>query len=174
MSQNLGREYTKFVSQNILGMLGISIYILADTFYISKAAGSNGITVLNLCLPLYNLIYAIGSMIGVGSATRFTILKAQRDSGCDRFFSNAVFCCLIISIPFILIGAFSPDGILRIMGGDADIASLGVPYARIFLMFAPFFMINFIINAFVRNDGDRKSTRLNSSHTDSSRMPSSA
>lgn len=153
MSQNLGREYTKFVSQNILGMLGISIYILADTFYISKAAGSNGITVLNLCLPLYNLIYAIGSMIGVGSATRFTILKAQRDSGCDRFFSNAVFCCLIISIPFILIGAFSPDGILRIMGGDADIASLGVPYARIFLMFAPFFMINFIINAFVRNDG---------------------
>ena len=56
MSQNLGREYTKFVSQNILGMLGI----LADTFYISKAAGSNGITVLNLCLPLYNLIYAIG------------------------------------------------------------------------------------------------------------------
>lgn len=153
MSQNLGREYTMFVSQNILGMLGISIYILADTFYISKAAGSNGITVLNLCLPLYNLIYAIGSMIGVGSATRFTILKAQRDSGCDRFFSNAVFCCLIISIPFILIGAFSPDGILRIMGGDADIASLGVPYARIFLMFAPFFMINFIINAFVRNDG---------------------
>ena len=86
MSQNLGREYTKFVSQNILGMLGISIYILADTFYISKAAGSNGITVLNLCLPLYNLIYAIGSMIGVGSATRFTILKAQRDSGCDRYF----------------------------------------------------------------------------------------
>lgn len=153
MSQNLGREYTKFVSQNILGMLGISIYILADTFYISKAAGSNGITVLNLCLPLYNLIYAIGSMIGIGSATRFTILKAQRDSGCDRFFSNAVFCCLIISIPFILIGALSPDGILRIMGGDADIASLGVPYARIFLMFAPFFMINFIINAFVRNDG---------------------
>lgn len=153
MSQNLGREYTMFVSQNILGMLGISIYILADTFYISKAAGSNGITVLNLCLPLYNLIYAIGSMIGIGSATRFTILKAQRDSGCDRFFPNAVFCCLIISIPFILIGAFSPDGILRIMGGDADIASLGVPYARIFLMFAPFFMINFIINAFVRNDG---------------------
>lgn len=153
MSQNLGREYTKFVSQNILGMLGISIYILADTFYISKAAGSNGITVLNLCLPLYNLIYAIGSMIGIGSATRFTILKAQRDSGCDRFFSNAVFCCLIISIPFILTGALSPDGILRIMGGDADIASLGVPYARIFLMFAPFFMINFIINAFVRNDG---------------------
>ena len=102
MSQSLGKEYIKFVSQNILGMLGISIYILADTFYISKAAGADGITVLNLCLPLYNLIYAIGSMVGVGSATRFTILKAQGDLVCHRFFSNAIFSVLFLSIPCLL------------------------------------------------------------------------
>lgn len=153
MSQSLGKEYIKFVSQNILGMLGISIYILADTFYISKAAGADGITVLNLCLPLYNLIYAIGSMVGVGSATRFTILKAQGDSVCHRFFSNAIFSVLFLSIPFMLAGAFFPDRILKIMGGDSAIAALGIPYARIFLIFAPCFMINFIMNAFVRNDG---------------------
>lgn len=152
MSQSLGRQYTKFVSQNILGMLGISIYILADTFYISKAAGADGITVLNLCLPLYNLIYAIGSMIGVGSATRFTIYKAQEDPACDRFFSNAVFCCILISIPFILAGLIFPDHVLKLMGGDSSIVELGVPYARIFMTFAPFFMINFVVNAFVRND----------------------
>lgn len=29
----------KYVSQNILGMLGISVYILADTFFISMAEG---------------------------------------------------------------------------------------------------------------------------------------
>lgn len=152
MSQSLGRQYTKFVSQNILGMLGISIYILADTFYISKAAGADGITVLNLCLPLYNLIYAIGSMIGVGSATRFTLFKAQEDPVCDRFFSNAVFCSIIISIPFILAGLIFPDHVLKLMGGDSSIVALGVPYARIFMTFAPFFMINFVVNAFVRND----------------------
>ena len=153
MSQSLGKEYIKFVSQNILGMLGISIYILADTFYISKAAGADGITVLNLCLPLYNLIYAIGSMVGVGSATRFTILKAQGDSGCHRFFSNAIFSVLFLSIPFMLAGALCPGQVLKIMGGDASITALGIPYARIFLIFAPCFMLNFIMNAFVRNDG---------------------
>lgn len=136
-----------------MGMLGISIYILADTFYISKAAGTDGITVLNLCLPLYNLIYAIGSMVGVGSATRFTIWKAQGDPVCDRFFSNAVFSVLILSIPFILAGAVCPGQVLNMMGGDSSITALGIPYARIFLIFAPCFMINFIMNAFVRNDG---------------------
>lgn len=152
MSQSLGRQYTKFVSQNIFGMLGISIYILADTFYISKAAGADGITVLNLCLPLYNLIYAIGSMIGAGSATRFTLYKVQKDPVCDCFFSNAIFCSIIISIPFILAGLIVPDRVLKLMGGDSSIVALGVPYARIFMMFAPFFMINFVVNAFVRND----------------------
>ena len=104
MSQSLGKEYIKFVSQNILGMLGISIYILADTFYISKAAGADGITVLNLCLPLYNLIYAIGSMVGVGSATRFTILKAQGDLVCHRFFSNAIFSVLFLITGCLIAG----------------------------------------------------------------------
>ena len=39
------------------------------------------------------------------------------------------------------------------MGGDAGIVALGIPYARIFLLFTPFFMCNYIVSAFVRNDG---------------------
>ena len=59
------RQFAKYVSQNILGMIGISLYILADTFFISKAVGADGITALNLVLPLYNFIFALGLMIGV-------------------------------------------------------------------------------------------------------------
>ena len=61
---------SSYVSQNMLGMLGMSLYILADTYFISKAVGADGITALNLVLPVYNLIFAIGAMIGVGSAIR--------------------------------------------------------------------------------------------------------
>ena len=58
------KQFARYVTQNIFGMLGISCYIIADTFFIAKAAGTDGITVLNLVLPIYNLIFAIGSMIG--------------------------------------------------------------------------------------------------------------
>ena len=58
-------------------MVGMSLYILADTFFISKAVGSNGITALNLVLPVYNLIFAIGAMIGVGSAIRYVVEKIK-------------------------------------------------------------------------------------------------
>lgn len=38
------------------------------------------------------------------------------------------------------------------MGGDAGIVALGTGYTRIFLLFTPFFMMNYVIMAFVRND----------------------
>ena len=106
---NIQKQFIKYVSQNICGMLGISCYIIVDTFFISQAAGTDGITVLNLVLPVYNLIFAIGSMIGVGSATRYTILKAQEDDSAKKYFANAILCILMISIPFVLSGIFSPD-----------------------------------------------------------------
>ena len=151
---DLTKQFFKYVSQNIFGLLGTSCYILADTYFISQAAGTDGVTLLNLCLPVYNFIFAVGSMVGLGAATRYAILKAQGDERCQRYFSNAIFCACVLSVPFLLVGIFAPGGLLRLMGGDAGIMALGIPYARIFLMFTPFFMCNYIVSAFVRNDGD--------------------
>ena len=75
---NLTKQFFKYVSQNIFGLIGTSCYILADTYFIAQAAGTDGVTLLNLCLPMYNLIFAFGSMIGLGAATRYAILQAQR------------------------------------------------------------------------------------------------
>lgn len=83
---NLTKQFFKYVSQNIFGLLGTSCYILADTYFISQAAGTDGVTLLNLCLPVYNFIFAIGSMIGLGAATRYAILKAQGDARCQKYF----------------------------------------------------------------------------------------
>ena len=38
---NLTKQFFKYVSQNIFGLLGTSCYILADTYFISQAAGTD-------------------------------------------------------------------------------------------------------------------------------------
>lgn len=48
-------------------MIGQSVYILADTFFISFNSGANGLAALNLILPVFGIMFAIGSMIGIGS-----------------------------------------------------------------------------------------------------------
>ncbi len=145
--------FAKYVSQNILGMLGISVYILADTFFISMAEGADGITALNLVLPVYSLIFAIGAMMGVGSAIRFKILRARNDRSAETYFSNALLWALVIGLVIAGIGIAAPQKIVALLGGDDRIVAVGKEYTGIFMMFAPFFMWNHICNAFVRNDG---------------------
>jgi putative MATE family efflux protein len=150
---NIGRQFAKYVSQNVLGMVGMSLYILADTFFISKAVGADGITALNIVLPVYNLIFAIGAMIGVGSAIRFAVGRGCNDVNSDKYFFNAIFFALIFGIIFAVAGIFIPNRIVSVLGGDDRIVAVGAPYTRIFMAFAPCFMWNHICNAFVRNDG---------------------
>ncbi len=147
------KQFAKYVSQNVFGMIGMSLYILADTFFIAKAVGANGITALNLVLPVYNLIFAIGAMIGVGSAIRYTVSKNRTGEDKEGYFFNALFWGIVIGIGFLLIGLFLPEQLVALLGGDEVIVAIGAPYTRIFMLFSPFFILNYICNAFVRNDG---------------------
>lgn len=151
-SKGASSEFAKYVSQNVFAMIGMSCYILADTFFISKAVGANGITALNLVLPLYNLIFAIGSMIGVGSAIKFAIAKNQKESN-KHYFFNAMFFTTVFGIIFMAIGILAPEKLVELLGGSREIVAVGAPYTKIIMAFAPLFMWNYVCNAFVRNDG---------------------
>lgn len=146
------RDFFKYVSRNVAGMLGVSAYIFADTFFISVAGGTNGITVLNLVLPLFGLIFAIGLMIAVGSATSYAIKNAQGKENTEHFFTHSITWQLIVSIPFIILGFVSPESWLILMGGDNEIVAMGIPYVRIILLGSPFFMVNYSFTSFIRND----------------------
>lgn len=148
----MNQLFLKYVFQNVAGMIGISIYILADTFFISVCSGANGITVLNLALPIYGLIFAIGAMIGVGSATRYAIKKAQGQKDIEHYFTQAIIWDTIFSIPFMLLGILVPEQVLRLMGADSEIMLLGRNYVRIFMTATPLFMMNYAFTSFARND----------------------
>lgn len=132
-------------------MIGLSVYILADTFFISYASGADGLAALNLILPVFGLMYAIGAMIGIGSATRYGISKAKGEAT-DHYFTQSIAWSVLFSIPFVLAGIFIPDKCLALLGADAELVELGKTYLRIILIVAPFFMCNYTVTAFARND----------------------
>ncbi len=148
----MARQFTKYVLQSVIGMIGISIYILADTYFISLYSGADGLAMLNLALPIYGLMFAIGSMIGIGSATGFSLRHAVGDS-VKYHFTESLEWSLIFALPFVLLGIFAPEQVLTVMGADQTLASLGSSYIRIVLIGAPLFMTNYTFTSFVRNDG---------------------
>lgn len=96
------KKFIKYVSQNMLGMVGMSVYILADTYFISVAVGADGITALNLVLPIYNIIFAIGAMMGVGSAIRF-VVERNKKARMRMDISSMRLCGLLSSVCFLFL-----------------------------------------------------------------------
>ena len=140
---NLTKQFFKYVSQNIFGLLGTSCYILADTYFISQAAGTDGVTLLNLCLPIYNFIFAIGSMLGLGAATRYAILRAQGDERSERYFSNALLWALVFALPFMLAGIFCPEVLLRFMAirSERAFSNLSLKSFHYYMLLANYKMV---------------------------------
>lgn len=154
------KQLRRYIMPNMLAMVGTSCYVLADTVFVAKAAGANGITALNLALPIYGLIFAIGSMIGIGSATRYSLKKALGNADADAFFSNSILWSLLLGVFLGIAGVMGTVPILRFMGADDTILAIGLPYMRIVFAMTPFFMLNYTFTAFVRNDDAPKIAML--------------
>ncbi len=146
-------SFSKYVSLNVLGMLGLSCYILADTFFVARGLGSNGITALNLAIPIYSFINGTGLLIGMGGATRFTILKEEKKQK-NQVFTQAIWCALIISTLFLLIGLFFSNDLSSLLGADPEVLSNTNAYIKTILIFAPMFILNNVVRA-VKNSSRR-------------------
>ena len=48
------KRFTRYVTQSVAGMIGISVYVLADTFFISVYSGADWLAILNLILPVWD------------------------------------------------------------------------------------------------------------------------
>lgn len=153
MEKSLLNTFAKYVSLNILGMIGISCYILADTYFVSKAMGATGIAALNLSISIYSVIHGIGLMIGIGGATRFSILKSQReDRKANAVFSTSAKLGIMTGLLFVIAGIFGAGRLTLILGADSSTLPLTKTYLGTLLSFSPFFILNNVMLAFVRND----------------------
>lgn len=160
-SRSAGREFVKYTSLNVLGMAGLSCYILADTFFISKGLGANGLAALNLAIPIYSFIHGCGLMLGIGGGTKYSIFKGQNSSkNANAVFTNTLYMSAVFAGFFILIGFFFSDVLTRMLGADAEIADMTKTYLRVILLFSPAFILNNICICFVRNDGNPRLSML--------------
>lgn len=148
------KEYTKYVVLNVLGMIGLSCYILADTFFISMGLGSNGLAALNLAIPIYNFIHGTGLMLGMGGATRYSMLRSQgAEEKADRIFTLSLLLILGFAAVFFCAGLFGASRLTGLLGADGAVFDMCRTYLQVMLLFSPAFMMNDLLICFVRNDG---------------------
>lgn len=155
------QKFIKYVTLSVAGMIGLSCYILADTFFISRGLGVTGLAALNLAIPVFSFIHGCGLMLGMGGATWYSIFRGQKaQDKCDRVFTHMLWLTLLMAALFMLAGLFLSDGLTRILGADTQTAAMTRSYLRVLLLFSPAFMMNDLMTCFVRNDGNPRLAML--------------
>lgn len=157
MNHKKYKLFSKYVSFSMISTLGVSCYILADTYFIANAVGPEGLTALNLILPIFNVIFGFGILIGMGGATRFSIHFSQGNKEeASHYFEESITLALLVSIPLIFIGFFFPNTITGLLGADQSIKPIASQYLKTIVLFTPFFILNQILLTFIRNDHNPK------------------
>lgn len=144
----------KYSTLSVFGMIAISCYILADTFFVARGLGTNGLAALNLAIPAYNFIHGTGLMLGMGGATKFSIYKSQNDhKSADAIYTNTLYLGVIFSVLFMAVGLFLSGRLATLLGADSAVFDMTNTYLKVLLLFSPAFIFNDILLCFVRNDG---------------------
>ena len=152
--RGLRGQFVRYVSLNMLGMAGLSCYILADTFFVSKALGADGLAALNLAIPVYSFIHGSGLMIGMGGGIKYSIVKSQGAAQrADQIFTNAAVLTAAIAACFFLTGLLASGPLALLLGADGTVYEMTRIYIQVILLFAPMFMTNNLLLCFIRNDG---------------------
>lgn len=152
-------EFFRYTSLSVCGMIAISCYILADTYFVAQGLGTNGLAALNLAIPIYNFIHGIGLMLGMGGATKFSICRSQnRQLEANRMFTNTLYLGVLFSALLVLTGIFLSEPLVRLLGAEGDVLKMANTYLKVMLLFSPAFIFNDILLCFVRNDGNPRLT----------------
>ena len=154
--ETLLKKFLRYTSLNILGMLGTSLYVVADAFFIAFFVGAKGLIAVNLTLPMFNLMTAFALAIGVGGASRFAMHKSlDREEDAYRVFSAAIKINLFIALIFFS-GLFFANDLALVFGANSETLEVTRVYMKVVMVFAPAYMSNHLLTVFVTNDGKPK------------------
>ncbi|MGE4284731.1 MAG: MATE family efflux transporter [Clostridia bacterium] len=161
LDENIFVIFKKFVITSTSGMIMISLYILFDTIFIGQGIGQAGLAALNISIPIYNILFGTGILIGSGSATIMAISLGNKDmKGAQRAYEHSVCLGIITGIVYTFSGLMFIDQIAIFLGASTENMQLVKEYLGIIVSFSWSFVMVYNLAAVVRNDNGPKRAML--------------
>lgn len=133
------KKLLKFTFPSIIMMIFTSVYGVVDGIFVSNFAGKIPFAAINLIMPVFLIIGAIGFMIGTGgSALVARYLGEGRTKKANTTFSMLIYVSLFFGIFVSLMGFILIKPISVFLGAEGEMLRYCVLYGQILLptMFA--------------------------------------
>lgn len=140
----------------IAAMLVTSVYNMADTYFVSSM-GSSATAAVGIVLSLMAMIQAVGFALGMGSATKVSILLGKEDiEQANRYGVGAVVAAVTTGILMTIAGLYYFEPLLQLLGATPTMLPYALEYGRYILLAAPCMNLSFVLNNLLRAEGKAK------------------
>lgn len=146
-----------FAVPSVIAMLVSSLYNIVDQIFIGQGVGYLGNAATNVAYPLTTICLAIALLIGIGSASRFSLsLGAGEPEQAARVVGNAIAMMAVLGLLYTLLVEAFLHPLLLAFGATPDVMPYAVAYTRITALGMPLLIVTNAMSNLARADGSPK------------------
>ena len=138
----------------IISMLVTALYNIVDQIFIGQGIGMLGNAATNIAFPLSTTCTAISLLLGIGSATNFSLyLGAGEKNESEKYAGNGIVLMALFGIFLFLVTTIFLTPMLKFFGATKDVLPYAKAYTRITAFGFPFLIANTGMSKLILADG---------------------
>ncbi|OPL09702.1 MAG: hypothetical protein AVO33_06065 [delta proteobacterium ML8_F1] len=156
LEHHVTRTIVRLTGPMIFGMLGMMIYNLIDTYYVSLL-GTRELAALSFTYPVVLIVNSVS--LGIGMGTTSVVARAMGEDRYDLVVArstDSLILGILISVVFSTIGVLTIRPVFRLLGAQGEVLEIIVSYMRIWFIGSVFVVVPMIGNSVLRALGDTK------------------
>lgn len=149
--------YFKYLMAAFGSALISSIYSIVDIAMVGQYHGPEGSAALAVVAPVWNVIYSLGLLVGIGGAVLFSTIRGRgerHEKESNEYFTASVISAVILALIVWLVIIFFDGQLLKMFGAQDSTLVLARKYVMPVKFAVPFFLFNQMLAAYLRNDKD--------------------
>ena len=151
--------YFKYLKAAFGSALITSIYGIVDMSMVGQYQGPDGTAALAVVAPIWNIIYSLGLLMGIGGSILLSTVRGQDSNSksspltrSNEYFTTALIGVSTFAVLAWLMIIFFDKPLLLFFGADASLLPLARRYLVPVKFVIPAFLFNQFLAAFLRND----------------------
>lgn len=116
LTGNIKRIYFRYLSAAFGSAMITSVYSIVDMAMVGQYHGPDGTAALAVVAPVWNIIYSLGLLMGIGGSVIFSAKRGaeQKDGAENQYFTMAVLGSVLLAV-LAWVGVLA-DGLFNIFG----------------------------------------------------------
>ena len=147
--------YFKYLAAAFGSALITSIYSIVDMAMVGQYHGPEGSAALAVVAPVWNIIYSLGLLMGIGGSVLFSTIRGKsegQEKQSNEYFTVSVIGSIILAAVIWFVVIFFDRELLLLFGAQDNTVSLAREYVEPIKFAIPLFLFNQMLAAYLRND----------------------